>query len=62
MQSGVAWAMAGQAVPHIPQLAALLWVSVQAPLQFSRPPGQDVRHMPPEQTSFAPHGLSHAPQ
>ena len=52
----------GQAWPHEPQSLALVWISVQAPLQIESPAWQVSPHFPPEQTCPAAHALPQPPQ
>jgi hypothetical protein len=52
----------GQALSQLVQCAGSIVVSTQDPPQFVVPPGQPLTHLPLEQASVAPHGLSQPPQ
>jgi hypothetical protein len=51
-----------QATPQPEQFAASVLVSTHRPPQFTAVPPHEAPQRPPEQTSPAAHGLSHAPQ
>jgi hypothetical protein len=51
-----------QARVQSPQWSASVEVLMHCPLQLVVPLGHDTTQLPPEQTSFAPHGSPHAPQ
>jgi hypothetical protein len=62
MHVRVAFARVGQTLPHEPQWAGSVWVSVQVPEQLVWLPPQPATHEPPAHTLFEMQALLHSPQ
>lgn len=61
-QVAVPFSGTGHAMPQPLQLSGLVVTSMQAPLQFARPPLQSVAHLPESHTSTAAQAVLQPPQ